>query len=273
MGTYLAMVNNLKRQFANKMTYVLMLLIPVLIIGVGMLSSKFEEKTIRVGILYPQQEMQRMLEELEHVQYEIVEEDIWADYIMGKYHYVINPQKEEEAQKIIREIASQTGAIRETNQLSTSERQIAMLITAYLVIATVYATKYIQDRGQRLVERFQLAGMKRRYYLAGYVLSTAVLIFIQISIAMLCLYLFDKELEVGITQVFVMAIAMSGITTVYGVSYAFICKREMTANIMASSCAMILSILGGTFVGVEQMPRVLQLLSVISPVTWILGMM
>ena len=273
MGTYLAMVNNLKRQFANKMTYVLMLLIPVLIIGVGMLSSKFEEKTIRVGILYPQQEIQRILEKLEHVRYEIVGKDVWVDYIMGKYHYVINPDKEEEAQHIIEEITPQTSNITETNELSTSERQIAMLITAYLVIATVYATKYIQDRGQGLVDRFQLAGIKRRYYLASYVLSTAILIFIQISIAMLCLYLFDKELEVGIMRLFVITIAISGIVTVYGVFHAFICKREMTANIMAASCAMILAILGGIFVGVEQMPYVLQLLSVISPVGWILGMM
>ncbi len=77
----------------------------------------------------------------------------------------------------------------------------------------------------------------------------------------------------SIAQLFVIAIAISSIATVYGVFQAFICKREMTANIMASSCAMILSILGGTFVPTEQMPHMLQLLSVISPVTWILRIM
>lgn len=49
---------------------------------------------------------------------------------------------------------------------------------------------------------------------------------------------------------------------------ASIFKVELQVNLFATCIAMILSLIGGTFIAFEKMPVMLQQISVISPVRW-----
>lgn len=185
MGTFLVMKNNLKRIFANKYTYLLFILVPVLIVGTGVVGTRMTEKTIRVGLLHPVKEVQEQLESYDYVQYQIADEQsAQTDFIMGKYHYLIDAEKAEPAQQMLLKISEEGSQIGKENPLSASKRFAAMLFTAYLVIATIYASKFIQDREQGTLNRVRMTGTRTGQYLMGYAFSTEVIIIIQIAISM-----------------------------------------------------------------------------------------
>ena len=60
------------------------------------------------------------------------------------------------------------------------------------------------------------------------------------------------------------------VSNLYGIVVTRISKSEMMAGILGSSGAALFSLLGGTFVAVEQMPHFLQLMSYASPMSWLM---
>ena len=48
MAIYLVMKNNLKRLFCNKVTYIVLLVVPLLIAASGIISTKFTQDIIRI---------------------------------------------------------------------------------------------------------------------------------------------------------------------------------------------------------------------------------
>lgn len=275
MAVYQVMNNNLKRVFKNKMTYIWMLVIPIAIGLFGIFGNRIAEKGIRVGVIDNQRnaEILEKLDKMENIQYQIADKDtIHTEQIMGKYQYIINLNEIEEANAVINELEKNTEGSESanTNSLSATARTVAMLMTAYMVIATIYATKVIQDRNMGVVERFCLTGEKRHSYFGGYVVSTVIIVGVQVGIAFFMISVMDKEFLPDVKVKLLAAVMIIGITTLYGVIHAFLYKKEMTANLMSSSMAILLSILGGTFVAVEKMPVLLQKISIISPVRWIL---
>ena len=191
---------------------------------------------------------------------------------MGTYDYIINSKNSDETDPTISKIQNEQQKLINKKQLSVFERQFAMLMTAYLVIATMYATKFISDKAQGLTERFCLSGRKCISYACGYILSTLVIVFIQVSIAVLCFCMLEQELQITFEKAILITLSISSISTIYGVIISFISKRDLTANITAAVFAVLASIVGGTFVVVEEMPKVLQIISLLSPVRWILNM-
>lgn len=275
MEACLVMKNNLKRVVVNRYTYIIMVLIPLLLTIASLIGNGIQQKTIRVGILHPTNEIVTQLEQYSRVQYETTDaKTAKTNLIMGQYQYLIDGEEKEELQGILAEIENMQNELDATVSKVTAtksgERFIAMLLTAYFVIATVYTSKFIQDREQGMLLRVQAAGVKKRTYLLGYALSTGIISVIQIGIAMFGFSLFSKDFRIEVGKMVMMIVIMSIIVTIYAIGHALFCKREMTANIMASSIAVVLSILGGTFVAVEQMPRILQTLSIISPIRWVM---
>ncbi len=278
MAVYLVMKNNLKRVFQNRLTYLWMMLIPLLIGLVGIFSTSVVESQICVGLIIGDEnedallKIQSELEEMKGVVYKIADQDtIHAEQIMGTYRYVIDLNQIKETQAVLEEIkASTKQQTIITDQISATERVLAMIMTAYMVIATLYAVKYIQDKDMGTVERFCLSGAGRASYTGGYIASTAIIVAVQVSVAFVLLILAgciqtDHPVMIGTAWILIV-----GVVTLYGVLHAFFCHKEMTANTMSSSLAVIFMILGGTFVAVEKMPVILQWMSLASPIRWLL---
>lgn len=279
MAVYLVMRNNLKRCFSKKITYLFIVLIPIFVGGLGIFTNNITASSIRVGVLTDVKEPLEGIENattFENVQYQIANrESIITDTITGKYNFVIDYAEKDSIQETINEItiAAYDKSREMLNDLSKEERLVAMIMTVYLIIATIYAAKIIQDKESKTLERFCFAGKKKLDYIWGNVISTGIIVLSQVSIA----FSFFKIIDINFTFSIMKCITAIGlitiVTTLYGVFMTLLLKKEMNANIAASSLAIILSILGGTFAAVDNMPQVLQVLSAISPIRWIIFMM
>ncbi len=286
MAIYLVTKNNLKRVFQNKWTYLWMVLIPIAVTLIGSLSTRIAMNKVRVGVIAEDsQEMERVTDELRSnrfIEFQIVSEDInHTEQIMGTYQYVIDTRESESAGKVLLSLrqleANNLGKCKD--MISPMKRIMTMMMTVYMILATLYAAKLIQDKEMGMLERFRLTGFGKRNYFGGYVLSTIIIVTIQVTIAFLLLLLYSKIGKVSWCQETISILRMIAswgmviiVASLYGVLHAFLYKREMTANIMSSSLAIILSILGGTFVSVANMPSVLQAVSWISPIRWLLAL-
>jgi len=276
MEIYLVMKNNLKRNFFKKSTYIIMFLLPVMIAVIGMITSGISQSSIRVGIIADDvvfRDVQVRLDKYENIDYELADaRTIHTDRIMNKYHFVLNYLDKSDSEGILNEIENlaASGLDKNANKLSQTQRMVSMLMTVYMIIAAVYATKIISDKNNGTFQRFAYSGNSRKKYALGYVISTGLIVLVQITVAFVILKVFDKEFALTMFKSAEIIAIITMITTVYGVTIAFLSKKDMNANICASSIAVILSLLGGTFVSVSEMPSFLQILSIINPIRWII---
>jgi len=276
MEIYLVMKNNIKRNFLNKSTYIIIFLLPVIIAVIGMAISGISQSSIRIGIIANDavfHDVQVRLDKYENIEYERADaRSIYTEMIMNKYHFVLNYLNESDGNSTLNEIENlaASGLEKNINKLSDTQRTVAMLMTVYLIIAAVYATKIIKDKKDGTFQRFAYSGNSIKKYALGYVFSTGFIVLIQITVAFLILKVFDKQFSLTILKSAEIIAAITMITTVYGVTIAFLSKKDMNANICASSIAVILSLIGGTFVSLSEMPSFLQTLSMINPIRWII---
>lgn len=59
----------------------------------------------------------------------------------------------------------------------------------------------------------------------------------------------------------------------YAILITVISRSELMSGILGASLAVLLSILGGTFVSVENMPIILQQIVIVSPIRWLVEML
>lgn len=277
MASYLVMKNNIKRLGMKKSTYLIMLLVPLLLSVVGSAGSRIGEQSVRVGIvgeLSFQEKVKTVFTEQNGILFAAADENsINTDKIMGKYHYILDEKQAKEEQNNIliqiREAGKESAAV---NKLPTEKRMTAMLLTVYMTAATIYGMKYLRDKKDGIIQRFAVAGCKKVNYITGYFLSNCVITGIQMVVIFLLWCFFDKAFSVPLFTLGQIYFFILIVSNVYAMFIIVISKTELMAGVLGASVAVLLSVLGGTFVAVEHMPAVLQKISVISPVNWLLQM-
>ena len=306
MATYLVMKNNLKRTFANKFTYLVMLLVPIAISFAGIVSGSFSNADIRVGVIGNTKELTEVSEAFSvypTVHVEIAkQESMHTDLITGTYQYLIDMtannhdtvqndtvQNDTVQNDTVQNDAVQNDAVQtnveesistiiaavqqkqesKASEISQTDRTFALLLTAYMIIASIYATTMIQDKKNKTMERFCFAGFTKTSYSIGYMASTALIICCQLISAVVILAVFNHGFVVSLEKAVEIVLFMTAVASIFGVGIASFLKSELSANITASSIVVILSLLGGTFVSISQMPEILKCISVISPIRWL----
>lgn len=274
MAVCLVMKNNLKRSFKRISTYLFLFLIPLGIVLFGVAAESMESKRIQIGVIGTKENYMAVAEvfkEAEGIVFQQADKkQVRTDLIMGIYDQVFDADREDaltQAKKW-REETKNTGTKEETNQ-NTVRRMVSMLITLYLVIATIYASKVIYDKEDGVIERFQYAGGKKGRYYAGYFLSTMLVVFMQTAATLVVLRIYNGGMLLSLQKVVLLALVISAVTASFGVGITAVCKKEVSANISASAVAVLCSVMGGTFVAVENMPGVLSVIGSMSPVYWI----
>lgn len=263
LAAYLVTKNNLVRCFQNKTTYLFVFMIPILISVIGMISINIAAGNIKIGTegTVPQTSFEQV------VFIAINKETIHTDYIMGKYDYILTGDHVKDTKNIQMLIDK-----RKEKSALTGERQLmAMLMTAYLVIATMYASKQIGDQANKTLERFCYAGNKKVSYVFGTFCSTTTIVFIEVMVAILLFYFFTPGFTYSFARILEIGIFITLISSLFAAFLSHFAKSEMSANMIASLFAVFSSIIGGTFVAVNAMPQILQFLSIASPVRWILS--
>lgn len=273
MVSYLIMKNNIKRLMAKKSTYLLMILIPIVLVLTGSISTRIENKQLRVGIAGSEEytmAIEKEIQGLDGVLFETaMKETIHTDQIMGKYHYVF---VENEDNDILQEIKTSIGTNRDKKMslMSARQRMTSMLLTIYMTIATLYGMKYLQDKREKAVERVIVSGGSKCSYLVGCFFSTSLVTGIHLIIVLIIWNIFDTNFSFSIGGTGGVFIYILAIANIYGILITLISKSELMAGVLGSSCAVILSILGGTFVPVSNMPEILQAVSILSPMRWLI---
>lgn len=273
MVSYLIMKNNIKRLLAKKSTYLLMGLIPIVLGLTGSISVRIEDRQLRVGIVGSEEytkSMEKELQGLEGVLFETAEiESIHTDLIMGKYHYVLNENEDYDIlQDIIISVEMKTNG--KMAVLSAEQRMFSMLLTIYMTITTLYGMKYLQDKRNRVVERVIVSGGSKCSYLTGCFFSTSLVTGIQLIMVLLIWNVFDVNFSLSIGETGRLFLYILVVANLYGILVTLISKSELMAGILGSSGAVLLSILGGTFVPVSNMPGLLQAVSILSPMRWLM---
>ncbi|MDD3412872.1 MAG: ABC transporter permease [Lachnospiraceae bacterium] len=280
MASYLVMKNNLNRALKRKSTYLIVLVVPILLAFIGSVSVRLPQSKIRVGIVGDSDYIQKMEEQLkllDKITFQIADiESIHTDVIMGKYHFVLNQKDlETEQNSILNKVkeASENKMFLQTNDLTQTQRMISMMLTTFMIVATLYTMKYLKDTRDGAVERFCYTGHGRINYLCGYGFSTSVITGIQIVLILSIWMVFDKNFSISISKGIAVFLFLLIVSNLYGIFITLISKSDLMAGVLSTSIAILFAILGGTFVAVSNMPGCLQMISRISPMRWLMEML
>ncbi|MBH1939836.1 ABC transporter permease [Mobilitalea sibirica] len=299
MGIYLVMKNNLRRSLHHKLLFGITFLLPVILCLIAG-SIKLGGPSFRIGILVGNPNIKETLNEKVYPIIEISkgmkiedvkEASLNTDLISGKYHVVMDYRESDapenfellsfqnESKKALLHTSIQE-AIRNHKEINLSglsqktltatQRSVALLITLFMIISTIHAAPMILDRNNGTYTRYRFASIKSGGYVIGYGLYNFIITFIQISASILILSLVQSGFRLNFMASIIMAVAVALISVVFSILVSLFSKSEVQANITASSLAAVLSLLGGAFVAIESMPKLLQILSTISPVRWMI---
>lgn len=296
MASYLVMKNNFQRSINRRGVFLITLLLPILFCLIAGAVNEWSETSVRLGVLgmenvteKQREQTKEVLLESKNVTFEEADRDsVNTDLITGKYQMVAdvrelftkgvlqvdsNYSKEYEAS--LQQMISDGILLREAVDLSVfdegattkEERAVAFLVTIFLIFATLYRSEAIKDKANGLAERVHCSGVSRFAYGWGY--DAYVFLMVEAQAAAACLVM---QLVYAPSSSFLWILVIPSFIALVSTVYAkVICKlasSDASANITASSLAAVCSLLGGTFVAVENMPRILQFASVVSPIRW-----
>lgn len=280
MEIYLIANNYLKRSLKHKVIFLVALILPILLCFIALLIDFEGKAKLRIGILGT--DVKEF--SVDGVHASIANEDtLYTDLIMGKYHFIIdqdshaitieNNKQKEYYQKVINDIQQgikldeeYTGA----KNLSKTERSLGLLMTMFLVMATINGSMIIKDKKVGTFNRCLYSMKSSIYYILGNYLFNLVITIFQISIGIMFMKLIYRDQNISILSSVVLILFISIVVTCYATLICMLCKSDVQANIVSSSLAAIFSIIGGAFVTINNMPVVLQYASIISPVRWIM---
>lgn len=295
MGIYLVMKNNMQRCFKNKVLFLLTIIFPIIIILFGSFMNQMNNTNMRVGLLLGNDdtlriELEQVLNKSKGIEYQIASENsVNTDLITSKYHVVLDYRhtKDITEVKIISFMNRSNDSyvevieaiskgrpyqISELNENGTrgKERIVAFLLTLLMITSTINSTVLIKDKSNGTFRRYCLSPKTKITYGGGIVFYNIILTSFQVVIGLVFNELFGVTLGLTIIEFCIVLLLIVLISTVFGIFIVSICNSELKANIMASCITVLMSILGGSFVSIQYMPKLLQIISFVSPIRWII---
>ena len=274
MAIYLVMKNNLVRAFQSRSTYLCIVLIPLVICIASSVMVRISAEELRIGLIGEEASRRAFAQQLEQVDGVVYEVTNMAsqqtDLITQKYHMVIDTNDINIEEKIREITALCSGEKQKEERMSEEQQMFSLLMVSYLVIATIYASKLIKDRKDGTYHRFLATGYGSMTYRMGYVVSTFAMVFLQLVVACLLFGVIEWGFACSIWKVYTAMLLIAIVSTSVGVIVTSICKSELSANLIASSVAVLLGLLGGGFIPISKMPYALQVFANVNPVNWII---
>lgn len=282
MGIYLVIKNNMKRAIRDRGNIITVILIPLLICVMTVISLQFKDNVVRVGILVgedtTQKDIKVVMEQLKaypNIDVQRAESSLVnTNLIMGRYHMYIDMEKPLEPQiqnikasTVISEGTLNKGATKEAKQA------VGLLITTFLILATVHAAEYIKDQKNGVISRYMMSGHLKGSYFVGYCGYTFLITVFQCGLCLGLMRVIMPKIRMEFNLYITIVLSIALLAAVLSMCIVKLSKSDLKANLTASSVAIILSLLAGTFVETEHMPRIMQTLQVINPISWILRLL
>ncbi|HEX3021399.1 MAG TPA: ABC transporter permease [Lachnospiraceae bacterium] len=281
MGNYLVLKNNYRRLLAHRISILMIFAVPVIICLITLISSYVQNESIRVGILTSSEsdsmaveEVKEVLKGYDFIDYRLADQSsMYTDQIMGKYSYLLDLREEAKGKQSLDTLLKLLQAKGDEGKgLTSTERTIALLMTVFLILSTVHASNYIDDRKTGVLQRYTFAPRRRYSYIGGYTLFTLTLVFLQVAISLGILVLLQSSMHISLLKAVIVVTFITLVTSLFAILFTLISKSDMQANLCSSAFSVIMMLLGGTFVPIESMPKIFRVISVISPVRWILNL-
>lgn len=288
MNSFSIAKNNFKRSCNKKGGFIVNLVIPILVVILGIFTNNASQPSFIVGIIGGEHSLD-IVNTLSHTDGISIgkanSDTIKIDLITGKFSAVVSfsnstfelfsikdKKTNEDLKQIIDSYKTTTNPISIKKivgvEMGIAERTIAFIVLFLMVTSTVTASIMIKDKNNGTLKRYKYSPQKSSSYIAGNFIYNYLITFLQFFISVTFIQILRIDLGISSGNLILIGIWLSGIATAFGTFFSSIFQEEMYANLFATFTALVLSLVGGTFIAFDKMPTMLQKISIISPFRW-----
>lgn len=288
MNSFKVVINNFKRSYNKKVGFLVNLIIPIAVVILGVFANNASQPSFILGVIHDESssEIVNTLSQTEGITLgEANTDTIKIDLITGKYSAIVSfsnsdiklfsikdDKTNDDLKRILDHYKTSTIPISIEEivgvEMSIAERTIAFIVLFLMVTSTVTASIMIKDKNNGTLKRYKYSPQKPINYIVGNFIYNYLTTFLQFFIATSFIQLLNMNIGISYGNLLLTGIWLSGIVTAYGTFFSSIFQKEMYANLFATFIALILSLVGGTFIVFDKMPTMLQNISMISPLRW-----
>lgn len=295
--------NNLKRNMNKKLVFLVTILFPIIVVILGVLANYISKPSFNIGILNDSKNEQflnasekriyentiRALKNTQGINVEIADlKTVKTDIITGKYSAVIQLNKSDfklysikdentndTLKYLIERYKKNSTPIDisrlQKNTLGVLQRIIAFIVLFLMITATVTASMLIKDKNSGTFTRVLYSPQNIKEYVLGNMLYNFTITYFQYIVSISIIKLFDIDIGMDYIDLIFLGVWVSALATSFGTFVSSLYNKEMYANLFSTCIALILSLIGGSFIPIEKMPAVLQNISIISPIRWFIS--
>lgn len=288
MNSFRIVKNNFKRSCNKKAGFIVNLVIPIIVVILGIFANNASQPSFIIGVIDGEHSSD-IVNTLSHTDGITIGEanpdTIKIDLITGKFSAVVSfsnstyelysikdEKTNEDLKQIIDSYKTTTNPVSMEKivgvEMGIAERTIAFLVLFLMVTSTVTASIMIKDKNNGTLKRYKYSPQKPSSYIVGNFIYNYLITFLQFFIAITFIHLLRFEVGISYGNLMLTGIWLSGIAPAFGTFFSSLFQKEMYANLFATFTALILSLVGGTFIAFDKMPAILQNISVISPLRW-----
>lgn len=288
MSWLIVFKNNWKRDVNRKKNFLIKLIVPILVVVIGIGANVMSKPSFMIGVIgeYKDNPSIQMIQKMEGFQIEEANpKHIDLDLITGKYSIIvqmnenkehtfhsIKDEKTTEMMKDLIENGEESAMLQDKTLiegvLSELQRMISFLILFLMIMSTLQASSFIKDKTSGTYRRYCISPNLKGTYLLGNLVYNFSITFLQYMIAISIVSVLPLQITIGYRDFIILGLLITSFTTAFGTFFSTLCVKELNANLSATSLALVLSLIGGSFIALQNMPKMLRYTSVISPTRW-----
>ena len=287
MNSFRIVINNFKRSYNKKISFIVNFVIPIVVVILGIFANNASQPSFIIGVIDGEHssDIVNTLSHTDGITIGVANpHTIKIDLITGIFSAVVSFSnssyelfsiKDEKTNEDLKQIIDSCKTPPPVNiegiigvEMSIAELTIAFIVLFLMVTATVTASIMIKDKNNGTLKRYKYSPQKPINYIAGNFIYNYLITFLQFFISVTFIQLLRIDMGISYWNLMLTGIWLSGIATAFGTFFSSIFQKEMHANLFAAFTALILSLVGGTFIAFDKMPAMLQNISVVSPLRW-----
>lgn len=285
---FMVIRNNFKRSCNRPIYFTVNLIIPIIVVILGIFANSVSQPRFTIGVIY-QLSAADVVDTLSNTKGITVAKanpnTAKIDLITGKYSaiidfsksdYTLYSLKNKQTNLKIKQVIDaykltstpiNLEEIMETS-ISLAVRTISFIVLFLMVTATVTASLMIKDKNNGTLKRYRYSPQRPIIYILGNSIYNYLITFFQFWVCITFVKLTGIDIGISYLNLVLMGFWLSGIATSFGTFISSVFKKEMYANLFSSCIALMLSLIGGSFISYDNMPALLQKISIISPLRW-----
>lgn len=283
--------NNFKRSVNKRNTFMINLLLPIIVVVLGILINNIMKPSFTIGVLNSENSIaaKNAIQTLKHTKgISVAKADfrsIKLDTMTGKYSAVLkftgstfklysvkDDNTIDNLKHLIEKYMANPKSINietiENYSMDFAKRTVAFIVLFLMITSTVNASLIIKDKANGAFKRYRYSPQNSSTYIAGNVIYNFVITYFQFFISVSMISILNINVHINYSDFLLMGIWVASLSTAFGTCIATIFNSEMYANLFSACIALVLSLIGGTFIPFEKMPSALQQVSLISPLRW-----